>query len=52
MTPKEIAKQVNALLKNPAELKRLKINASRMSAELSWENEFAPVLTKIYKNNG
>jgi glycosyltransferase involved in cell wall biosynthesis len=51
VTPKEIAKQVNELLENPVELRRLKLNASKMSMVLSWENEFAPVLTKIKTNN-
>ncbi|MCZ4409413.1 glycosyltransferase family 4 protein [Cryomorphaceae bacterium 1068] len=51
VTPQKIALQVNMLVENPVELSRLKLNASKMSAELSWENEFAPVLTKIKTNN-
>ncbi len=52
VAPKEIAKQVNELLETPVELSRLKLNASKMSADLSWEKEFAPVLTKFKAING
>ncbi|MFT6847434.1 MAG: glycosyltransferase involved in cell wall biosynthesis [Cryomorphaceae bacterium] len=47
VTPKEISMQVNQLLSNPSRLELLKNKASKMSAELSWEKEFAPVLIKI-----
>ncbi len=52
VAPKEIAKHVNELLETPVELSRLKLNASKMSADLSWEKEFAPVLTKFKAING
>lgn len=52
VTPKEISYRVNELLGNPRKLEQLRINASKMSAELSWEKEFAPVLTRIKKIDG
>jgi glycosyltransferase involved in cell wall biosynthesis len=45
--PKKIAEKVNFLIDNPAELQRMRANASQMNQRLSWENEFEPVLKQM-----
>ena len=47
VSPEEISRKVNELLKNPDRLKKLQSNLSQMSTQLSWEKEFSPVLTRL-----